>query len=69
MPGATNNYATAGFTLRSPQNTTAYTFGGSALSIDAGGRFLMKGMGGQTMTVSNLILIPACVGLGHGNRA
>lgn len=55
-PNGTNNYFTTGFTLRSPANTTSYTFAGSSLSIDAGGRFLMKGLGGQTVTISNLIL-------------
>jgi len=55
-PSAANSYATVNFTLRSPADTGAYTFGGSLLSIDSGGRFLMKGLGGQVMTVTNLIL-------------
>jgi len=53
---STNSYSTAGFTLRSPADAADYTFGGGSLSIDAGGRFLMKGQGGQTVTVNNLIL-------------
>ncbi|HEU5069558.1 MAG TPA: glycosyl hydrolase 115 family protein [Verrucomicrobiae bacterium] len=55
-PNGTNTYVTAAFTLRSPANTVSYTFAGSSLRIDAGGRFLMKGPGGQTVTISNLIL-------------
>lgn len=55
-PTSTNSYATAGFTLRSPANSSSYTFAGGSLRIDAGGRFLMKGLGGQTMTIGNLIL-------------
>lgn len=56
VPSATNSYATAGFVLRSPQNSASYTFGGGALSIDSGGRLLMKGDGGQTLVISNLAL-------------
>ncbi|MGC3958512.1 MAG: glycosyl hydrolase 115 family protein [Verrucomicrobiota bacterium] len=56
VPSSTNSYATAGFTLRSPANTASYTFTGGSLRIDSGGRFLMKGLGGQTITISNLIL-------------
>lgn len=55
-PSSTNRYVTGAFTLRSPQNAVSYTFGGSSLRLDAGGRFLMKGEGGQVMTISNLIL-------------
>lgn len=55
-PTSANTYATAGFTLRSPANAMSYTFAGGSLSIDVGGRFLMKGLGGQSITVSNLIL-------------
>ncbi|EEF63041.1 glycosyl hydrolase 115 family protein [Pedosphaera parvula] len=55
-PSVTNSYATGAFVLRSPQDTTSYIFGGGSLSIDAGGRLLMKGAGGQTLTISNLIL-------------
>src|ERR1043165_20248 len=47
-PSITNSYATTNFTLRSPADTAAYTFGGGSLRIDAGGRFLMKGVGGQS---------------------
>ena len=55
-PNSTNSYFTSNFLLRSPANATAYTFAGGSLSIDAGGRFLMKGTGGQVMTVTNLIM-------------
>ena len=60
-PTAGNGYYTQGFILRSPADANAYTFAGSALSIDAytpgaGGRFLMKGPGGAVITVTNLIL-------------
>lgn len=56
MPSSTNSYATAGFTLRSPAATASYLFAGGSLRVDAGGRFLMKGVGGQTVTISNLVL-------------
>ena len=60
-PTAGNGYYTQGFILRSPADANPYTFAGSALSIDAytpgaGGRFLMKGPGGATITITNLIL-------------
>jgi autotransporter-associated beta strand protein len=55
-PTAANNYFTSAFVLRSPANSTSYAFAGSSLSIDTGGRFLMKGTRGQIMTVTNLIL-------------
>src|ERR1039457_1734732 len=55
-PTAANNYFTSAFVLRSPANSTSYAFAGSSLSIGTGGRFLMKGTGGQIMTVTNLIL-------------
>ena len=55
-PSSGNNYFTTDFILRSPANTMAYTFAGGSLSIDAGGRFLMKGAGGQIVTVTNLIM-------------
>ncbi|HSU66192.1 MAG TPA: hypothetical protein VLJ39_04955, partial [Tepidisphaeraceae bacterium] len=54
-PSAGNTYSTGAFVLRSPGNGTSYTFGGDSLSIDSGGRFLLKGTGGQVLTV-NLIL-------------
>jgi autotransporter-associated beta strand protein len=52
-PGMT--YGTGPFVIRTPNNSTSYTFAGDSLSIDAGSRFLMKGTGGQVATV-NLIL-------------
>ena len=55
-PTPGNGYLTESFTLRSPADTNAYTFDGSALSIDSGGRFLMKGTNGQVITVNNLIM-------------
>lgn len=55
-PASTNSYSTAGFTLRSPANTSSHTFAGGSLRIDAGGRFLMKGVEGQTVTINNLVL-------------
>ena len=55
-PSAGNGYLTRTFALRSPADANAYTFAGSALSIDVGGRFIMKGINGQVMTVDNLIL-------------
>ena len=61
VPTAGNGYYTRNFLLRSPADTNNYTFAGSALSIDqyvntTGGRFLMKGSGGATITITNLIL-------------
>lgn len=55
-PTAGNGYFTLAFAIRSPADTNAYSFGGSALSIDPGGRFLMKGTNGQAMTINNLIM-------------
>ena len=55
-PAATNDYFTSSYILRSPANSSSYTFAGGSLRIDAGGRFLMKGTGGQTVTVNNLIM-------------
>jgi autotransporter-associated beta strand protein len=55
-PDATNNYFTSTWLLRSPADSSSYTFGGGSLSIDLGGRFLMKGTGGQIVTVTNLIM-------------
>ena len=55
-PTAGNGYLTENFALRSPADTNTYSFGGSALSVDTSGRFIMKGIGGQIMTVSNLIM-------------
>jgi autotransporter-associated beta strand protein len=55
-PNRTNSYSTGSLVLRSPQDSTAYTFQGGALRIDSGGRLLMKGAGGQVLTISNLVL-------------
>ncbi|HWI59244.1 MAG TPA: autotransporter-associated beta strand repeat-containing protein, partial [Bacillota bacterium] len=55
-PTAGNGYLTKSFALRSPADTNAYTFAGTALSVDSGGRFIMKGTNGQTITINNLIL-------------
>ncbi|HEX7655100.1 MAG TPA: autotransporter-associated beta strand repeat-containing protein, partial [Verrucomicrobiae bacterium] len=55
-PSAGKGYLTRTFAVRSPADSNPYTFGGSALSVDVGGRFIMKGTGGQVMTVDNLIL-------------
>ena len=55
-PSAANGYFTRTFSLRSPADANPYTFAGSALSVDVGGRFIMKGTGGQVLTVTNLII-------------
>ena len=55
-PSAGNGYFTRAFTLRSPADVNPYTFAGDVLSVDAGGQFLLKGTGGQMITVPNLIL-------------
>jgi autotransporter-associated beta strand protein len=73
-PTAGNGYYTKSFMLRTPANANSYTFAGSVLSIDAytfagnvGGRFLMKGPGGATITVPNLILNDALVDYANAN--
>jgi len=55
-PSAVNGYYTKTFAVRSPADTNPYTFAGAALSVDPTGRFLMKGLNGQVVTVNNLIL-------------
>lgn len=56
-PVSGNGYYTKTFQLRSPADGNAYTFGGSALSVDAApSRFILKGTGGQVITVTNLIM-------------
>lgn len=56
-PASGNAYFTGAFVLRTPANTTSYTFGGDSLSIGSGGRFLLKTTGtSQIITVNNLIL-------------
>ena len=55
-PSSDKGYFTRTFALRSPADANPYTFAGSALSIDVGGRFIMKGTGGQVLTVTNLII-------------
>jgi autotransporter-associated beta strand protein len=44
-PTTDNNYFTGAFQLRTPANTQLHPFGGSALSVDAGGSVLFKGIG------------------------
>jgi autotransporter-associated beta strand protein len=56
VPIAMDGYDTGPYTLRSPADTNAYTFGGLTLSVEPSGRFLMKGVGNQSLTVNNLIL-------------
>jgi len=65
-PVAGNGYLTEVFALRSPADTNAYIFAGSALSVDTGGRFIMKGTNGQVMTVSNLIINGGLVDYANG---
>jgi fibronectin-binding autotransporter adhesin len=55
-PTAGNGYFTRTSALRSPADANTYTFGGTVLSVDSGGRFIMKGTNGQVMTVNNLII-------------
>jgi fibronectin-binding autotransporter adhesin len=55
-PSINNGYYTRAFALRSPANNSPYTFGGDVLAIDVGGQLLLKGTGGQVITVGNLIL-------------
>lgn len=65
-PTAGNGYLTRTFSLRSPADANAYTFGGAVLSVDTGGRFIMKGTGGQVMTVDNLIINGGLVDYANG---
>lgn len=55
-PTAGNGYFTRTFTMRSPADNLAYTFGGDILAIEEGGQLLLKGTGGQVITVGNLLL-------------
>ena len=55
-PSPGNGYLTETFALRSPADANAYSFAGTVLSVDTGGRFIMKGTNGQAITVSNLII-------------
>lgn len=55
-PSAGNGYYTKTFSVRSPADANPYTFAGDVLSVDVGGRFIMKGTGGQVMTVNNLVI-------------
>jgi len=54
LPG--NGYFTRAYTLRSPADSSAYTFEGDVLAIDTGGQLLFKGTDGQVVTVGNLLL-------------
>lgn len=65
-PISGNGYFTRNFSLRSPADSAAYSFAGSVLSIDVGGRFIMKGTNGQVMTVDNLILNGGLVDYANG---
>jgi len=65
-PSAANGYFTRTFSLRSPADANAYTFVGAALSIDFGGRFIMKGTNAQAMTVPNLIINGGLVDYANG---
>ena len=56
-PAPGNAYFTGPFWLRTPANATSYMFKGDSLSIDSGGRFLLKTTGtSQTITVNHLVL-------------
>lgn len=63
-PAAGNGYFTRAFTLRSPANTSPYIFNGAVLSLDSGGQLLLKGTGGQIITVSNLVFNAGLVTFG-----
>ncbi|HEX4264226.1 MAG TPA: autotransporter-associated beta strand repeat-containing protein, partial [Verrucomicrobiae bacterium] len=65
-PTPGNGYFTRIFAIRSPADAAAYTFAGSALSIDTVGRFIMKGTNGQVMTVPNLIINGGLVDYANG---
>lgn len=65
-PTLGNGYFTRTFALRSPADANVYSFAGSVLSIDTGGRFIMKGTGGQMLTVDNLIINGGLVDYANG---
>ena len=65
-PTPGNGYFTRTFALRSPADANAYSFAGSVLSIDTGGRFIMKGTNGQVLTVPNLIINGGLVDYANG---
>ncbi|HWD91441.1 MAG TPA: autotransporter-associated beta strand repeat-containing protein [Verrucomicrobiae bacterium] len=65
-PTPGNGYFTRTFAVRSPADSSAYTFAGSVLSIDTGGRFIMKGTNGQVLTVPNLIINGGLVDYANG---
>lgn len=57
-PTAGNNYFNGGFTLRTPNNSTAsFTFAGDSLTITGSGAFLYKGGNGGTIIVDHLRLV------------
>lgn len=55
-PSVNNGYSTRAFTMRSPADNLPYTFGGSVMAIDEGGQLLLKGTGGQIITVDNMVI-------------
>jgi fibronectin-binding autotransporter adhesin len=65
-PTPGNGYFTRTFALRSPADSGAYSFAGSVLSIDTGGRFIMKGTNGQVLTVDNLVINGGLVDYANG---
>lgn len=68
-PTAGNDYQTNAFILRGPANGTSYTFAGSSLTINSGGRFLLKSTGTtQVLTIGNLILSGGVLDLANANN-
>jgi len=66
-PSAGNNYFTAGFQLRTPNNLAGNTtFGGGSLTLNRG-QVLYKGSGSRTITINNLTMDGGNFGDGNGN--
>ena len=68
-PTGGNDYFTAGFTLRTPNNTGSITFLGDLLTVNGGSLLLKPGSTGTPeITIPNLRLSNGSVNFGTGNR-
>lgn len=67
-PAAGNTYTDSAFEMRTPQDTTNYTFGGDSLTIAGGGALTYKGLG-STITAGSLILNNGTVNNNNGGTS
>ena len=67
-PSASHDYYTAGFDLRTPEGSGDLAFAGHSLTIDAGGRFIMKGSSSPTYTINDLRLNGGGIYNGYGGN-